>query len=784
MNAEAQERLRLDIRGVVQGVGFRPFIYKLAMACRLNGWTANNGTGVRVEIEGSRADLRRFLETLPLEKPALAEIEYLSSTPIPLQQARGFHICTSETGTEVAAVLPPDLAPCEDCLQEISDPENRRFRYPFTNCTRCGPRFSIVERLPYDRARTAMKHFPLCAACEREYRDPGNRRFHAEPIACPDCGPALTLLDQFGNALAERDDALRQAVSAIRAGKIVALKGVGGFQLLVDAANTTAVKRLRDRKCRPHKPFALMYPDIQSLQADCVTSTEEEALLCAQQRPILLLKAKAQSQAVISPEVAPANPNLGAMLPSSPLHYLLLQSLQRPLIATSGNLSGEPICIDNAEAVQRLGKIADLFLLHDRAILRPLDDSVVRVMGGQPVLFRRARGYAPLPLPLPDTLSCDEPLLALGADLKNCVAACCGNTAYLGPYVGDLQDRSAQRQFERAIADIAHLHGLTPANLLCDRHRGYISNRWARQQWSEHGGEKTAGALEIQHHVAHFFSCMAEHQYRGSAVGISWDGTGFGEDGSVRGSECLYWNGRDAVKRIASLRDFPLPGGESAIHDPRRILAGMLYECLGERAFSCVLLQNKFDTTELSIVRTMLKRGINTPRCSSMGRLFDAVAVILGLVDSVSFEGQAAMAVEFAAEPSASEICYPFSIEDTSQASCTLDWAPMVLALLDQEDCGLSVADRACAFHNTLAQMVQAAVHRAGERHVFLSGGVFQNKRLLENTAGLLRHNGFHVHCHSKVPPNDGGIALGQLYYARCMADCRVASDEGSAICV
>ncbi|QIL89205.1 carbamoyltransferase HypF [Microbulbifer harenosus] len=789
MKAETPQRLLLDIRGLVQGVGFRPFVYRLAVDCGLSGWVANNGTGVSVEVQGRSVDLCRFLQALPQEKPSLAEIESLSSASIPLQQDSGFRIRASETGSAPMAGIPPDLAPCDDCLRELFDAGNRRFRYPFINCTACGPRFSIVEHLPYDRTHTAMKPFHLCAACQREYDNPADRRFHAEPIACADCGPRLLLQDQFGNVLASGDDALMQAAADIATGQIVAIKGVGGIQLLVDAANTAAVEQLRARKRRPHKPFALMYPDIQRLRADCLISELEESCLCSPQRPILLLKARPEARASISAAVAPANPDLGAMLPSSPLHHLLLQTLQRTVVATSGNLSGEPICIDNDEAIHRLGNIADRFLLHDRAILRPLDDSVVRVMDGQPVLLRRARGYAPAGLALPlDAAADEQPWLALGADLKNCVAVCHGNTTYLSPHIGDLQDRITLQQFERAIADIAHVHGLQPENVLCDQHPGYVSTRWAHNQhahnrYAHNAGEGSAVPMQVQHHVAHFFSCMAEHQFRGAAAGICWDGTGFGDGGRIYGSECLHWNGQGSVNRIARLREFPLPGGEQAIREPRRVLAGLLFECLGEKAFSNPRLQQLFDIGELAIVRTALERGINTPRCSSMGRLFDAVAAILGLVDSVSFEGQAAMTVEYAAEPAVTDVCYPFQIQGDAETTAALDWEPLLMSLL-APNYPTSSADRAAAFHTTLAHMALAAVHRAGEQHVFLSGGVFQNRRLLESTAALLRQNGFQVLSHRKVPPNDGGIALGQLYYARCMAHCREAYGQGGALCV
>ncbi|WP_091384794.1 carbamoyltransferase HypF [Microbulbifer marinus] len=771
------ERWHIAIGGLVQGVGFRPFVYRLAKTCNLSGWVLNDSHGVQIEVQGDRQQLRNFLHKLRKDKPPLARISSLTTESRPPCPETNFRILNSDGDTPPSATILPDLAPCPDCLREMFAPDNRRFRYPFTSCTQCGPRFSIAERLPYDRANTTMRDFPLCESCRIEYEDPQNRRFHAEPNACPTCGPQLQLCDANGRGVAVREDALKQARQAIEAGQIVALKSIGGFQLLVDASNSDAVLRLRARKRRPLKPFALLYPDVESVEQDCSVSDLEKGLLEAQERPIVLLAARGQARRHVAAAVAPDNPNLGVMLPSSPLHHLLIAGLQRPLVATSGNLSGEPICYDNGGAIERLGAIADLFLLHDRSIARPLDDSVVREMDGSPVVLRRARGYAPLPVELPvlpDTFSAGD-LLAVGADLKNTAAISRGRAVYVTQHIGDLQNRVAREVFEQAVDDLAGFYRSEPAAVIADLHPAYVSSRWARQRDPQY--------LGAQHHVAHFFSCMAEHGYRGRALGICWDGTGWGADGIVRGGEFLCWDGREQVQRIAGLRTFPLPGGEGAIREPRRQAAGLLYAVMGERAFAGKFLLEQFSAGERHNLARMFERKINSPLCSSAGRLFDGVAALLGLANAVTFEGQAAMAVEFAAQQSATTRSYPFAINQHD--SCrTLDWEPLVAALLQDGEQGVSVPDRARAFHNTLAQMMCAMAVRAGEENIFLSGGVFQNRVLTESAATLLRQEGFRVHCHCVVPPNDGGIALGQIYYARCMAAARTPAEEGSRQCV
>lgn len=781
MSAELIERHRLNITGVVQGVGFRPFIYRLARACELDGWVANDPSGVCVEVQGDLQRVQTFIRQLPLDMPERANIHSLTSSQVPTQSEIGFTIRESETGTPPSALMLPDLAPCAECVRELSDPVDRRYRYPFINCTQCGPRFSIVERLPYDRARTAMKDFQLCESCHREYTDPADRRFHAEPNACPQCGPQLTLCTPDGTVVAHGNGALEKAIETIRRGKVLALKGIGGFQLLVDASRADSVSLLRSRKHRPHKPFALMYPDTASLHRDCFISEQEEQLLSGPDRPIVILKARPQARSRVVSEVAPGNPNIGAMLPCSPLHYLLSEGLENPLVATSGNRGGEPICTSNDDALDRLGDIADLFLMHDRSILRPLDDSVLRIMDGKPVMLRRARGYAPLPLHLPESirspglLANDGDLLALGGDLKSSVAACHGGVVHLSQYLGDLQNPRVMANFQSAIEELTDSHQLKSPTVICDPHPSYVSQRWAKN-----AGGRT---LLVQHHLAHFFACMAEHAHRSSALGVCWDGNGFGEDGTLRGSEFLRWDGEGKASRCGSLRSFPLPGGEQAIVEPRRVITGLLYEALGEDAFSKAPLLQLFSRSEVGNLKKMLARGINSPRCSSMGRLFDGVAALCGSASRISFEGQAAMGLEFTADKATTDHSYPFKM-DQDDGHWTLDWAPMLTGILEDLQRGVKAEVRAALFHNTLAKMVLAVAEAVGEFDVFISGGVFQNKLLLEKTAELLRAGGFRPHSHSMVPPNDGGIALGQIYYARIMEACAQKDGKGGVLCV
>jgi hydrogenase maturation protein HypF len=740
--------LRVVIRGAVQGVGFRPFVYRLASALGLAGWVRNAAQGVSIEVEGELQVLREFLHHLEADKPAICFIHSLEASFLDAEGYHGFEIRESSGGEKTALVL-PDLATCPDCLREIDDPHDRRYRYPFTNCTHCGPRFSIIESLPYDRPGTSMKRFAMCPACEAEYHDPANRRFHAQPNACPECGPQLQLWGPAGIPLADGDLGLRQACQAIRQGAIVAVKGLGGFHLLVDARNETAVCELRRRKRREEKPLALMYPSVAAALADCVASEIELRLLRSPESPIVLLPRRASAQAhALAPSLAPRNPYLGVMLPYTPLHHLLLQELGFPVVATSGNLSEEPLCTDEHEAVRRLAGIADLFLVHNRPILRHVDDSIVREMAGRELVLRRARGFAPLPVFLRQAL---PPLLAVGPHQKNTVAISVGDQVFVSQHIGDLETTESLHAFERVNATFRELYALRPAAVACDLHPGYLSTQFARRLPER--------VIAVQHHYAHVLACMAENAVSAPVLGVAWDGSGYGPDGTVWGGEFLRVTAA-GCERVAHLRTFPLPGGERAVREPRRVALGVLWEILGDEAFlRSTPAGEAFSAEELRVLRSMLRQQLNTPRTSSAGRLFDAVASLAGVRQICAFEGQAAMELEFAAMETASEHSFPFALRESS-GPLVVDWEPTIRAVLEEK---LPAPVAARAFHRTLAQTIVAVAERAGETRVVLSGGCFQNRCLTELTIASLERAGFQAYWHQRIPPNDGGIALGQL---------------------
>jgi hydrogenase maturation protein HypF len=791
------ERAKIIVRGAVQGVGFRPFVFRLATELNLRGSVLNSSQGVAIEIEGERGLLEEFVARLETEKPGHAIIQGMDVSFHTANGYEGFEILESkELGAKSALIL-PDLATCPDCVREIFDPCNRRHLYPFTNCTNCGPRFSIIESLPYDRANTSMKAFKMCEDCEREYHSPRDRRFHAQPNACPKCGPQLEFLENdmagFQPDSCMQETCLHKAAEAIRVGKILALKGIGGFQLLVDARNATAVRRLRERKQRAEKPFAVMYPDVDAVKADCVVSELEEELLRSSEAPIVLLEWQSpigNRRSAISPSVAPNNPNLGVMLPYSPLHHILLHELGFPVVATSGNLSDEPICIDECEAFERLCDIADVFLIHNRPIMRPVDDSVVRVMLGREMILRRARGYAPLPISI--STENDKSLksvLAVGAHLKNSVALSVSNQVFISQHIGDLETPQALDVFKKIAKDLPRLYEIKPDIVACDLHPEYLSTKHAKIS-----GERI---VEVQHHFAHVASCMAENELNEPVLGVVWDGTGFGLDETIWGGEFLaietfrrdvpaYEMGRkitllNAVRmeqptiskndhlfvRFAHFRNFRLPGGEAAIKQPRRVALGLLWEIFGKTVFERheILPLQSFPTDELAVLRQMLAGKINSPLTCSAGRLFDAVASIIGLRQRVSFEGQAAMDLEFACRGIETHDTYNFSILPHDE-SLVIEWQPMILEILHDFQNARSIGLIAARFHNTLAEIIVAIARRAGIPQVVLTGGCFQNKVLTELAVNLLRADGFEVFWHRHVPPNDGGIAFGQAVAA------------------
>lgn len=748
-------RLHVHINGAVQGVGFRPFIYRLATELGLSGWVNNSTQGVEIELEGTGEKLDEFLTRVKSEKPPHSSIQKLEYSLLEAVGYTGFKVKQSDKSGDKSVLVLPDIATCSECLKEIFDPNNRRYRYPFTNCTNCGPRYSIIESLPYDRANTTMKIFPMCEECRKEYENPLNRRFHAQPNACPECGPHLELWDKSGKILASYDEALITACDSIRKGTIVALKGLGGFHLIVDATNDHAVKKLRQRKARQEKPFALMYPNIDTIKADCELSDIERKLLLSPESPIVLLKQKCDTKNIsfyISPTVAPDNPYLGIMLPYTPLHYLLMAELGFPVVATSGNYSDEPICIDESDALLRLGEIADIFLVHNRPIARPVDDSTTRVMMGHQTILRRARGYAPMPIklkkPIPSTL-------AVGGHLKNTIAISRGRQVFISQHIGDLVTRQAYDSFVRVIKSLSNLYDLKPQQVSCDKHPDYFSTGYAV--------DLAISKIDVQHHYAHVLSCMVEHELEEPVLGVSWDGTGFGLDGTIWGGEFLKVD-KKSFSRVAHLRTFRLPGSEKAIKEPWRTALGMLYEIFGDKLFSMNEIKPVYLTgaNEKNIIQKMLKRKINAPLTSSAGRLFDAIASIISLCQTTSFEGQAAMKLEAETDNIITGDYYKFDIEQKNE-SYVINWEPMILDILSDLQKPIAIEQIAAKFHNTLVEMIVKVAIKVGEKQVVLTGGCFQNKYLTEHTVRRLDSSGFTTYWHRKVPTNDGGLALGQI---------------------
>jgi hydrogenase maturation protein HypF len=735
-------------------VGFRPFVYRQATAHGLAGWVSNSGEGVALEVEGDAGALSVFVDAIRESPPPNATVAAVEIREINAVGETAFAIRPSEiTGSRRVDVL-PDIATCPDCLAELFDPSNRRYRYPFINCTQCGPRYSIIEDLPYDRARTTMRSFPMCRACRAEYEDPRNRRFHVEPNACLDCGPRLALWDLSGHTLARDHEALLAAAAALRHGQIVAVKGIGGLHLFADARNESGVRRLRAGKQREGKPFAVMFPSLAAVKASCRVGPQEEALLTGPARPIVLLR-RASEPVVHS--VAPDNPWLGVLLPYAPVHHLLVRELGFPVVATSGNVTDEPIVIDEMEATDRLAGIADAFLVHDRPIVRPIDDSVVRVVCGRELVLRRARGYAPAPIAL-DRMPAG--ILALGGHLKTTVALTVPGGAVLSQHVGDLETVAARKAYGRVIADTTHLHRARPYLVVRDQHPDYASS---------YAAEKLGlPVVAVQHHVAHVAACMAEHGIAPPALGVAWDGSGYGPDGTIWGGEFLLVKD-SAWHRVGHLRHFRLPGGEAGVREPRRAALGLLHAAFGAEAFVRVDLPPvaAFSAAEHSVLQQMLASGISAPVTSSAGRLFDAFASICGLRQRASFEGQAAAELEWAAEGRSTGRRYEFTVRPLERGELLIvDWQPALEAALDELQRGTAVATVSEALHNGLAAAVAEVAIRIGQGRVILTGGCFQNARLTEATVAALRDGGFEPLWHERVPPNDGGIALGQAVWA------------------
>lgn len=781
----APTRLRLRIGGLVQGVGFRPFAHRLAHELELSGFVRNASAGAWLEVEGPRLAVETFRRRLESERPPHCRFQHVEETWLDPTGHPGFRIeATDPDGDRTAWVL-PDLATCDECRREILDPANRRHRHPFANCTHCGPRFSVVLALPYDRERTTLRRFPLCPACKREFEDPADRRFHAQPIACPDCGPQLALWDSRGEALAVRDAALRTAGDALRAGRIVALKGLGGFQLLVRADDEEAVRRLRQRKHREAKPLALLCPSLAAAADLADLDPAEARLLTSPAAPIVLVRRRGgrPGPGRIADSVAPGNPRLGLMLPYTPIHHLLAADLGLTLVATSGNVSDDPICIDQEEALAALGSVADLFLVHDRPIARPVDDSVARIVLGTEQVLRRARGYAPLPLPLPLPLpSLAAPagtsppvILALGGHLKNSVALARQGEVFPSQHVGDLETAAGVEAFTRAARDLPRLLDATPTLAAADLHPDYYP--------TQHAERLGLPVLGIQHHEAHAWACLADNDLSPPALALAWDGTGLGHDRTIWGGEFLELT-RAGCRRRAWLRPFALPGGDAAARDARRSALGLLHEAgLRRHPRASAWLERHFAPGELRDLERLLARPALTPRTSSLGRLFDAVAALLDLRLESRFEGEAALEVEWAAtetaagrerNPAPPSAPSPWPIRETPDG-LLVDWQPFLERLLDRPPIptgGESASDLAgtrelaLVFHDQLAASALEVARRVGLPRVLLTGGCFQNLLLTERLVATLRAGGFSVYWHQRLPPNDGGLAAGQAVAA------------------
>jgi len=754
-NNKTIKRLKITVHGTVQGVGFRPFVYRLAGQIGLTGWVTNFPGGVRIEIEGNEDQLRVFTACLASDKPPHADIKTLVKTLHDPVGYTAFEVRRSDDSGEKTAPVLPDLATCPDCLRDIFDPHNRRYRYPFTNCTNCGPRYSIIETLPYDRGNTTMKIFPLCEACRAEYENPTDRRFHAQPNACPECGPHLELWDSGGKVLSKYDESLLKACEEIKKGRVLALKGLGGFQLIVDARNEDAVKLLRHRKHREEKPLALMYPSLEMIVEDCDVDKVEKELLTSAEAPIVLLKKKGKNHTRVSDAVAPNNPYLGVMLPYTPLHHLLMRELNFPIVATSGNLSEEPICIDEHEAVTRLGQIADLFLAHNRPIARQMDDSIARVIAGQPMVMRNARGYAPVTVSLNEKIkSC----LAVGAHLKNTIAIARDGLVRISQHIGDLETRSACVAHKAVTRSLAAIYDFEPETAACDLHPDYLSTGFAQQL--------NLPIVQVQHHYAHVLACLADNQLNPPALGVAWDGTGLGTDNTIWGGEFLLTDDK-TFTRAAYLRTFRLPGGDKAVLEPRRTAVGLLYEIFGEDVFKLDNLEPiaQFTSKDINVLRKMLKQNINTPVTSSAGRLFDSVASLLGLAHQNRFEGQAAMLLEHSINKTETDDLYSIVIESKS-TPYIVNWEPLLKDILTDIEKKVPPGLISARFHNTMAKIIVTVAEKIGEKQVLLTGGCFQNKYLTEKASCLLEAAGFEVYRHRRIPPNDGGIAAGQILAA------------------
>jgi hydrogenase maturation protein HypF len=750
-------RKEILVSGIVQGVGFRPYVFRLACERRLTGAISNTAAGVTIEIQGPGDAVEDFLRHLPAEAPPLAHITGIAVREIPCNGDHEFQIEASRRGEPVNTLISPDVALCEDCRRELFDPNDRRYRYPFINCTNCGPRFTIVRDIPYDRPLTSMAVFRMCPECQAEYDDPRNRRFHAQPNACWECGPRVELWQNDGTPIATKDP-IADAAARLREGAVVAVKGLGGFHLAVDATNTGAVGLLRERKRRVEKPFAIMVPGLEMAEQLCEVSAAERRALESIPRPIVLLARRHPSP--IAEEVAPCNRYLGVFLPYTPLHHLLLEAGKfSALVMTSGNLCEEPIAIDNQEAVRRLTSLADFLLVHDRDILLRCDDSVVRVFEGRTRLLRRSRGCVPVPVFLEQDV---PPILAVGGELKNTVCLTNGNHAFLSQHIGDLENLESYRFFEQAVEHLQRILEIEPKVVAYDLHPDYFSTKWALSQ-------KGMQLVGVQHHHAHIASCMAENHLEGSVIGFALDGTGYGTDGQIWGGEVLIASYHD-FERAAHFDYVPLPGGAAAIREPWRMAVSYLQHHFGRDFLKLdIPYVQKLNPNATELILRMTERGVNSPLTSSCGRLFDAVSALSGGRQQVNYEAQAAIELEMAMSDTADECAYPLDLRDQGNG-WIVDTKPMFQAIVEdlRRDASVGIISR--RFHDGLvlglARLAELLRKKTSLNRVCLSGGTFQNAYLLAKLSARLKSAGFEVFTHSEVPAGDGGLSLGQVLVA------------------
>ena len=760
-----RERYTITVRGVVQGVGFRPFVYGLAHRLGLVGTVQNDVSGVVIDVEGDPVNLATFRQALVVDAPPLARIERVTAKPQPVRHYATFAIQQSAAQDEKAVFIAPDLAPCPECLTELRTPHDRHYAYPFLNCTHCGPRFTITTGVPYDRERTTLAGFTMCPACWSEYTDPGHRRFHAQATACPVCGPRLRLTDSHGHCIAV-DDGLAFIAARLRAGHIVAIKGLGGYHLACDALQDAVVRTLRRRKHREAKPLAIMVPDLEAARRLCEICPVEASLLTSFRRPIVLLRKR--HDCPVAEAVAQGQRDLGVMLPSTPLHHLLMRAVARPLVMTSGNSSEEPLAYEDDDAVRRLSGLAEYFLTHNRPIHMRCDDSVTRLVLGRELLLRRSRGYTPLPFRLPTP--CLRPILACGGQLKNTFCLARQEYAFLSHHIGDLEDYGTYRSFVDGIEHFTKLFAIAPQVVAYDLHPGYLASQYALSL-------PGLSHIAVQHHHAHIASCMAENGCAGPVIGVAWDGTGYGTDGRLWGGEFLVTTYAH-FERLAHLEEVPLPGGEQAIRQPWRVAAAYLSLVYGEAMESLHIdFVQRLARRDWRVLRQMLARGVNAPLSSSAGRLFDAVAALVGLRNEVQYEAQAAMELEMLAA-GWWEDGYAFRIRHAPRPM-VVEIQGIIQGVVDDLLRGQSPARIAAKFHTTLVEVILQVCCRirdlTGLQQVALSGGVFQNIRLLTGAMIHLQANGFEVYTHSQVPPNDGGLSLGQAAVASAL----LAQDRG-----